>query len=606
MELEETWASSSETPNQNTSSTASVSFKAYYMVKDDDKPKEVRRFGMEQNEVTSFELLKEKIRQVFPVLKRTDLCTPEFTITWKDFEGDDIIISSNEELLTALTETSDQVRRLYISTKNPASGIFGSPFEWKPVVIESKRAFCPRASNDKSGANDSDDSDDSGEELDDVLASSPGRKRSWHSAVRASVKHHPNVCCDGCEKYIAGHRYKCLECPDFDLCPDCESQLMHKDHIMLRIPLSMSHYTKLNNFSKSMRYMSDTLYKIDKRYKKQERRRKAFESAHCSRPCGQVDFADFIDDVLQTAKRSKREDRESDKKDKRERKETRATTSSASARAGGAKAKASAPGQESSAQSTQSASSDNSGRNQNGGCPFSYNASSLLGSFLNPETIGNLLNPQNLNTLQQLFEHMSPVPEQVLKEVSQNLAKVNLNDEEHATTTAASAPTSPPTNPFAVNKSNASSTEEPDGAIPSTSTSGQEVRKPVQPQATVQVSSNQPDVNLSGNSQPQSGRSSRSSSEEADTEGWMVVDRKMKEGAASADQTTVYPKLPIVEPTSIPIVEPVQAPLHSDPDVDKCLRDLAEMGYDAKQKIIIDLAVEYKGNVSRVLNVLLS
>ncbi|KAK3928667.1 Sequestosome-1 [Frankliniella fusca] len=569
-------ASTSENPNQNMSSTSSVSFKAYYMEKDNDKPKEVRRFGMEQNEVTSFELLKEKIRHVFPALKRTELSTPEFTITWKDFEGDDIIISSNEELLTALTETSDQVRRLYISSKNPALA----------------PGLC--------GGNDSDDSDDSGEEVEDVLASSPGRKRSWHSAARSTPKCHPNVYCDGCNKAVVGHRYKCLECPDYDLCFGCESKNLHNSHIMIRIPLSMSHYTKLNNFSKSMRYMSDVLYKIDKRYKKQERRRKAFESSQFSRPCGQVDFAEIIDDVLQSAKRSKREDRESHKRDKRERKEAHCSTSSA---CGAAAAEASAPSQESTAQS---ASSENSGQNKNGGCPFAYNASSLLGTFLNPETIGNLLNTQNLNTLHQLFEQMSPVPEQILKEVSQNLAKVNLNDGGNSAAPGASTSTSPPSNPFSVNKSKSPSMEEPDGAIPSTSNGGQEVSKPVQDQGASEALTNQPDVNLSGNSQPQSGRTSRSSSEEADTEGWMVVDKLMKNSTASADQSSVYPRLPVVEPTSMPIAEPPQTPLHSDPDVDKCLRALAEMGYDAKQQIIIDLAIESKGNVSRVLNVLLS
>lgn len=56
----------------------SVSFKAYLSKKGSDKPVEVRRFGVEQNEVTSFELLKAKLRQVFPHLSGQD-----FTIGWK-------------------------------------------------------------------------------------------------------------------------------------------------------------------------------------------------------------------------------------------------------------------------------------------------------------------------------------------------------------------------------------------------------------------------------------------------------------------------------------------------------------------------------------------
>lgn len=93
--------------------------------------------------------------------------------------------------------------------------------------------------------NDSDEDDD--EEEDDVQFTPSGCKRPWQASLRSSnLKFHPHVYCDGCQKHIAGHRYKCLECPDFDLCIDCESQYMHKEHVMLRIPLSMSFYPKVS------------------------------------------------------------------------------------------------------------------------------------------------------------------------------------------------------------------------------------------------------------------------------------------------------------------------------------------------------------------------
>ncbi|WYZ41695.1 hypothetical protein EsH8_V_000590 [Colletotrichum jinshuiense] len=48
----------------------------------------------------------------------------------------------------------------------------------------------------------------------------PGRNQS-HNAI-----------CDGCDKYIAGVRHKCLDCPDWDYCADCivNSKFVHPNH----------------------------------------------------------------------------------------------------------------------------------------------------------------------------------------------------------------------------------------------------------------------------------------------------------------------------------------------------------------------------------------
>ena len=49
---------------------------------------------------------------------------------------------------------------------------------------------------------------------------------------------HPGVFCDGCEGSIKGKRYKCMTCPDFDLCESCEGKGMHPEHqfICIRVP----------------------------------------------------------------------------------------------------------------------------------------------------------------------------------------------------------------------------------------------------------------------------------------------------------------------------------------------------------------------------------
>ena len=54
--------------------------------------------------------------------------------------------------------------------------------------------------------------------------------------------HHVGVVCDGCGSEIYGVRYKCLVCPDFDLCSACERKGEHVEHNMVSIrdPLNYS------------------------------------------------------------------------------------------------------------------------------------------------------------------------------------------------------------------------------------------------------------------------------------------------------------------------------------------------------------------------------
>ena len=47
--------------------------------------------------------------------------------------------------------------------------------------------------------------------------------------------HHFGVVCDGCGSGIYGIRFKCLVCPDYDLCSSCEKKGEHVDHNMVTI-----------------------------------------------------------------------------------------------------------------------------------------------------------------------------------------------------------------------------------------------------------------------------------------------------------------------------------------------------------------------------------
>lgn len=48
---------------------------------------------------------------------------------------------------------------------------------------------------------------------------------------------HENVECDACLMApIMGFRYKCIQCPNYDLCQNCESKHIHSEHMMVRMP----------------------------------------------------------------------------------------------------------------------------------------------------------------------------------------------------------------------------------------------------------------------------------------------------------------------------------------------------------------------------------
>jgi len=148
-----------------------VSFKVFLK---NTEEQEVRRFVIDKNVSTSFDYLVGKLRVVFPQIQGS-----EFTVGWTDDEGDQVTLTSDEELIIALTEMAGPLYKLTVTVKKPAAA---------PT--------------------------DAGEE--------------------AVV--HPGVTCDGCEQSnITGPRYKCVVCDDYDLCGRCEAAGCHPGHNMMKI-----------------------------------------------------------------------------------------------------------------------------------------------------------------------------------------------------------------------------------------------------------------------------------------------------------------------------------------------------------------------------------
>ncbi|GAB6029266.1 Sequestosome-1 [Chamberlinius hualienensis] len=178
---------------------AGISVKAYLMPEEFHGKDEIRRFTLDTNVANSFTYLREKLIYLFPVLLRRP-----FSVLYKDEEGDFITVSSDEELITAcLTAAKNGLLRLNIKRKRDRGG--------------------SHHHHDKHRKHDVD------------------HEYVGHAAVNTV---HKRVACDGCDGPVIGFRYKCMQCPDFDLCMSCENKQIHAHHLFMRIPSPETDYPR--------------------------------------------------------------------------------------------------------------------------------------------------------------------------------------------------------------------------------------------------------------------------------------------------------------------------------------------------------------------------
>ncbi|KAM4678500.1 sequestosome-1 isoform 2-T2 [Discoglossus pictus] len=163
----------------------SVTVKAYLLGKEECH-KEIRRFPLDLGKgktgpatSLSCEVLLRKVTEVFQGLR-----AGSFQMFYRDEEGDLVAFSTDEELKMAVDMLSEDVFRIYIKERRDCK--------------RDHRSHC-------------------------------GQENAQHVV-------HPNVTCDGCDGPVVGNRFKCLICPDYDLCSACEGKGIHKEHNMIMFP----------------------------------------------------------------------------------------------------------------------------------------------------------------------------------------------------------------------------------------------------------------------------------------------------------------------------------------------------------------------------------
>merc|ERR1712012_1460009 len=158
---------------QTKSYNMSVSFK---VTLSKGEEQETRRFQVDKEVASSLVYLKQKIAAIFPELRRS-----EPILSWVDEDGDEVMVTSDEELQVALTALTGPVYKLKVKL---------------------------------------------GDKVED----------GGHPGMARSAQVHWGVVCDGCDGPVVGPRYKCLVCPDYDLCATCEARGLHVHHKMIRLP----------------------------------------------------------------------------------------------------------------------------------------------------------------------------------------------------------------------------------------------------------------------------------------------------------------------------------------------------------------------------------
>ncbi|XP_060818351.1 sequestosome-1 isoform X2 [Bombus pascuorum] len=242
-----------------------------YLQNNDSSVKAIRKFGSQTSSQfhgtranchLSFNEFCQKIISIFP-----ELSDKEFIVSWEDTEGDQILISSDEELQIARDEMR-QHKKIYIKPLSPEKKV---PSHEKEKVV------------------------------------------------------HSDVYCDGCDNDIVGFRYKCIQCEDYDLCEQCEIAQMHSHHYMIRMPHPIESHHARSMFHHLKKILKKNSAHFNKKYTCDENKSQS-NNHHNIHPWLGI-YAPYLQNLIDTIVEAHTVDPESSKSHKpEERKESKDDT----------------------------------------------------------------------------------------------------------------------------------------------------------------------------------------------------------------------------------------------------------------------------------------
>lgn len=173
-----------------------------------------------------------------------------FTFKYKDDEGDLVTLGSDRELEEAFRLFKDQgILRLVITPlaqpqpkpqQQPKSQPSAPASEPKSALEDLVDTFSPYIEALETQLNEvfpKIEEQFKGvlpkieEQLKEVI---PKVEETFAQAFQKPEVIHPAIC-DGCNERIRGIRYKCTQCPDYDLCAKCNQLKVHSEHLFQQI-----------------------------------------------------------------------------------------------------------------------------------------------------------------------------------------------------------------------------------------------------------------------------------------------------------------------------------------------------------------------------------